>query len=340
MRKIFISLMIFVLIFSIGAQDSPKLAISGNIYTGLRANITKDAQNIYANQDANGTPIWANVRLDYSFDANAGAVLNFRTKANDAISASSGSRVYPFLNRGYVWMKPLKNDLLKIRSGYLWDSDFESSANGWDTASNYEWVTEFVSFPIKNLQLGVTIPTPVSTIKLTDSLKDITYGIVFSPEKVRVSAMGQYGSVEANRSLNFGIDYTGVKNVTMRFEGDLQKIGIKDVGYYQLYQQLGFALANFTPDLQITETIYKDESPIALSVYPNITATFDKMTYYAAVRVDNTIDEFADVSVKAKLSAQYAVSAKSNIKVGAYFTKTVDDTNMIFSPFIQLFASF
>ena len=252
MKKLFIIALLISLVFSsVFADDASKpITFSGNIMTGMRADITKNEQVIYANEDSNSTPIWTNFRLDYVIDKNSGAVWNFRTKGTDVISKNQ-STVYPFLNRGFVWGK-FANGQARVRSGYLWDSDFESSNNAWDTASNYEWVTELVFFPAENLEIGATLPTPYDKMDLDDALKNVTYGIVYSPTGFRFSAMGEYGDVEATRAVNFGVDYTGLKNTLFRVEGDLQQIGYADLGYNQLFQEIGYTFGAITSNIQVT----------------------------------------------------------------------------------------
>lgn len=339
--KKFLAILLCVLFASmIFAQEAaPSIAISGNVYTGLKMDISESAKTIYAWEDANGTPIWANLRFDYSLDKNAGATINLRIKSTDAISSTS-SRAYPFMNRGFIWAK-LADGLFKIRSGYLWDSDFESSNNGWDTASNYEWVTELTAYPIPTLELGATIPTPYNKMDLGDSIKDITYGIVYSPTNFRFSAMGQYGSTDAMRSMNFGADFTGIKNMLIRCEGDLQQIGISDLGYYQLFQQINYTFGKVTPDLQVTEVLSKVSgvSP-TLKFVPNVTAVVNGITLYAQV-IYSFATETPDQSYKqAKVSAVMPINAKCNMKPFAYVTQTLPGTEIVFSPGVQFFASF
>jgi hypothetical protein len=333
MRKFLMICLCFVCgIFAFG-----QVAISGNIFTGLRADISESAQIIYANEDANGTPIWANFRMDYSLDKNAGMTLAFRTKGTDAVSAVS-SRFYPFLNRGFVWVKSL-DGMFRARSGYLWDLDFETNGSAWDTASTYEWTTELVAFPFKDLEVGMVIPTPYNKADLVDSLKNITYGFVYSPANFRFSAMGEYGSVDANRSINFGIDYTGVTNFTARVEGDLQQVGIADVGYYNIGQYVSYKLGAFTPTLSVYEIMYKDGSPTKVTITASDTFVDKAMTYYGEFVYSADTAAFGEALKKVKLSAQMAINTKSNVKIGSYVSMPFGEP-VVVSPFVQFFASF
>lgn len=335
MKKFFI---LILACFCVAAfAQEPTIKFSGNVYTGLRADISESSQQIYANEDSNGTPIWANFRMDYAFDGNAGATLNFRIKGTDVLSKTTGSTFYPFLNRGFVWITS-PDKMFRVRSGFLWDLDFESSANAWDTASSYCWTTELVAFPVKGLELGAIIPTPVDKMGLMDAIMDITYGAVYSSDKFRFSTMMEAGHISSLRSINFGIDYTGIKNTTMRFEGDIQQPGIDGTGYYQLYQQLNYVMDSFTPDIQVTETFYKDGSESLLKVYPNITIVDDKMTYFAGYDFRMSPD-FSNLYNQIKLYSKFAINSKAYIKPGFYVTKD-KNTETVFSPFIEFFASF
>lgn len=331
------ALALFVIGSFTWAEEPPKpIVFSGNVYTGLRADISEDSQVIYANEDSNGTPIWANFRMDYSFDDNAGAVLNFRTKGTDVVSKQQPT-FYPFLNRGFVWGKFFDGQA-RVRSGYLWDSDFESSNNAWDTASNYEWVTEAVIFPAENLEIGATLPTPYDKMDLDDALKNVTYGVVYSPSGFRFSAMGEYGDVEATRSVNFGVDFTKIENVLIRVEGDLQQIGYSDLGYNQLFQEIGYTFGAITSNIQVTEWLYKDGSANKIKLYPNLTLASGDLTYFAGfnLTVTEDVDDFykqLEVSVKAPFNS------KASIKGGSYFTFD-PAADFMFSPYIEFFASF
>jgi hypothetical protein len=338
MKKIFIAVCLVCLAFSFAfADDPPKpVAFSGNVMTGLRADITENEQVIYANEDSNGTPIWSNFRIDYSLDANAGITLNFRTKGTDVVSKEQ-STFYPFLNRGFVWGK-FADGQARVRSGYLWDSDFESSNNAWDTASNYEWVTELVFFPAENLEIGATVPTPYDKMDLDDALKNVTYGIVYSPAGFRFSAMGEYGDVEATRSINFGVDYTGLNNTLLRVEGDLQQVGYADLGYNQLFQEIGYTFGAITSNIQVTEWLYKDGSANKIKLYPNLTLASGDLTYFAGFNL--TITEGVDDLYKqAEVSVKAPFNSKASIKGGSYFTFD-PAADFMFSPYIEFVASF
>ncbi len=336
MKKFFI---LILACFCVAAfAQEPTVKFSGNVYTGLRADISEASQQIYANEDSNGTPIWANFRMDYSLDGNAGAVLNFRTKGTDVLSKTAGTTFYPFLNRGFVWVTS-PDKMFRARSGFLWDLDFESSNNAWDTASSYCWTTELVTFPAKELELGVVIPTPIDKMDLMDSMKDITYGVVYSPDNFRFSIMGEYGHTDALRSMNFGIDYTGIKNTLFRIEGDLQQIGISDVGYYQLFQEASYTMDNIVSDVQFTEYLYKDGSDQYIKFYPNVTVNSDKITYFGAYDFRIDPNDFSNMFNQVKLYSKFAVNSKAYIKPGIYMTKDFA-TDFTFSPFIEFFASF
>jgi len=337
MKKFFILLFSCLLVGILFAEEAPKpIVFSGNVFTGLRADITENSQTIYANEDSNNTPIWANFRVDYSMDENAGITLNFRTKGTDAISSTS-SRFYPFLNRGFVWGK-FADGQGKVRSGYLWDSDFESSNNAWDTASNYEWVTEVSFRPAENLLIGATLPTPYDKMDLDDAMKNITYGVVYSLYGFRFSAMGEYGDVEATRAVNFGIDYTGLKNTLFRVEGDLQQIGYADLGYNQLFQEMAYTFGAITSNISVTEWLYKDGTPNKFKLYPNLTFVNDGITYFAAL--DFTMYEDSDDYYKqVEVSVKAPFNKKAAIKGGSYFTFD-PVTDFMFSPYIEFTASF
>jgi len=325
-----------VVFLIIGIFVFGQATISGNVFTGIRADITNGVGNIYANNDANGTPIWSNFRVDYSLDKNAGLTVNLRTKGTDAVSNVS-SRFYPFLNRGFVWGK-FFDGMVKARVGYLWDSDFESNHNGWDTNDNYEWVAEVTATPFENVEVGFTLPTPYNKMDLVDSLKRITYGVVYSPAGMRFSVMGELGAVDTQRSVNFGFDYSGIDNLLVRVEGDLQQIGIDKVGYYQLYQEVNYNAGSFVPNLQMTEWFYKDGvTPVKVSVVPNVTIPVNGMTVYSQLSYTVTDNDFANAVVQAKGSVQVPLNKKAWWMVGTYVTKNVDIT---ISPFVQLFSSF
>lgn len=331
--KRFLSVLLFALV---GAVLFGQVNFSGNVYTGLRADITDGSSTVYANEDANGTPIWANFRMDYSLDKTAGLTLNFRTKGTDAISVTS-ARFYPFLNRGFVWGTALDGKV-KARVGYLWDSDFETNGNAWDTASNYEWVSEFTFFPVKNVELGVTIPTPHLPTDLVGALQDITYGLVFSPDNFRFSMMGEYGSVPGNRDLNFGVDFTGIKGLILRVEGDLQQLGIDGVGYYQLYQQVNYHVGNLTPDFYVTEVLSKVSGvDPKITAVPNITAVVNGVTLFGSINYSFTTSSLDKATTILKASAQFPFNVKSWFQVGGYVTK---GSTVTYSPFLQMFASF
>ena len=324
---------------SLAAQKVNSIAFSGNVYTGLQADISKSSSKLYAWEDANDTPIWANFRIDYTLDQNAGATLNFRVKSVDAVSTVS-TRSYPFMNRGFVWVKT-PNSMFKVRSGYLWDSDFESSFNAWDTASNYEWVTEFTANPIKGIELGVTVPTAYNKADLVASLQDITYGLVYSPSFGRLSVMGQYGSVDANRDINFGADFTAVKNLLIRLEGDLQQIGIDNKGYYELMPEVSYTLGSFVPDLQVYTFIYKDNvTPTMIKAYPNLTWNEGKFTSFAGFYFNFDPANMNNAYKQLEINTQYTVNAKCHIKPGFYITSANPSTDVVFTPYVEFYAAF
>jgi hypothetical protein len=270
-------------------------------------------------------------------DKNIGLTINFRTKGVDALSAAQGNRFYPFMNRGFVWVK--SNDgMFKVRSGYLWDSDFESSFNAWDTNSNYEWVVEATAFPIKDLELGFTMPTGVNKTDAMDTFKDITYGLVYSPSGLRVSVMAQNGSVDANRSLNFGIDYTAVSKVLVRLEGDLQQIGISGKGYYELMPEASYTIGAFTPDVQMYAFLYKDATPDLFKLYPNLTYVSGKATCFAGFFY-NITKGVTDTYKQLELNVTYATNKKSYVKPGVYITKD-GSKGILVQPYIEFFAAF
>jgi hypothetical protein len=328
-------LTLFGILFSQEAKNP--FSISGNVYTGLRSDITKSSNTIYANENSNGTPIWANVRASYSFDDNAGAVLNFRVKGIDSVFATS-SRFYLFLNRGYIWSK-FAGGQVKIRTGYLWDSDFETSNNGWDTASNYEWVTEATFNPAKNLEIGATLPTPYDgKTSLEDSAKNTTYGVLYSPTNFRLSIMGEYGATESNRDVNFGVDFTGIKNTLFRIEGDLQQIGFSDLGYNQLFQETSYTFGSVTSDIQVTEYLYKNGDSNKFKIYPNILFVNNGVSYYTALNV-TLIKGSSDIYKQIEVSAKKNINPKTSIKGGSYFTFD-PSSDFMFSPYLEFIATF
>jgi len=336
MRKFIVFMVaLFVGMFAFGQS----VAFSGNVYTGLRADISNGSGTIYANEDANGTPIWTNFRADYSLDSNAGLVLNFRIKGTD-VNSKNQSTFYPFLNRGYVWAKSV-DGTMRVRSGYLWDSDFESSWNAWDTNSNYEWVTELAFFPVKNVELGATLPTPYNKMDLVDSFKDTTFGIVFSPDHFRFSTMAQYGSTIANRSMNFGVDFTGIDKFLLRFEGNLQQVGITNQGFNQLYQQIDFNFGLISPDLQVMEVFSKAPGvDPTVTFTPNATIDYNGITYYGQYAYSFISNNVSQASNQIKVYAQIPLNKKAWYQLGGYVAKSNPNIDVVYSPFVQFFAAF
>jgi hypothetical protein len=330
--------LVFFIVLFVGFSVYAQVVFSGNVYTGFRADFSKDVKTIYANEDANGTPIWTNFRMDYSLEPNAGMTINFRTKGTDTVSSSS-PRFYPFLNRGFVWVK--SNDgMFRARSGYLWDLDFETNGGGWDTASSYEWTSEFVMFPTKDLEVGFVVPTAYNKSNFYDAMDNITYGVVYSPTNFRFSAMGEYGSIDANRSFNFGVDYTGVKNLTLRVEGDLQQVGINNVGYNQLYQAVSYTNNGFTPGLSVAEYFYKDGTETKINSTVSGKVVDKTFTYYGEFAFNFNPSAIDNAYKQVKVSVQKDTNAKSHVKAGSYFNKASSDADLVVSPFVEFFASF
>lgn len=336
--KLFLAITLALLAaLSLGAEGT--VALSGNVEAGLKADIAPAGSSIYAWTDNNGAPVWINTRIDYSLDGNAGLTINFRTKGTDTVSSGS-ARFYPFLNRGFVWAK-FAEGLVKVRSGYLWDLDFESSFNGWDTANTYEWTSEVTVYPMEGLELGAIIPTPYDKMPLEDALKNMTYGVAWTPSFGRVSAMFELGATDAQRSANFGVDFTAIPGLTLRVEGDLQQVGIEKAGYYQLFGQASLALGALTPDVQVTGTISKTGGPTAIKVYPNVSLKAGEYTLFAGLAYSAA--DAADIGKAAKvleLNARKALNKKAWMQGGAYFAMPAAGGDMTTSPYVNFVASF
>ncbi len=332
-RVIFVVFICLISIFAVFAEE-PTVKISGNIYAGLKADITEEGSQIYAWEDSNGTPIWANFRVDASSEF-AGATLNLRA-TDTGISQAVNGRALPFVNRAFLWART-KNDYFKVRTGYLWDSDFESSYNAWDTASNYEWVTELSSMPLPFLKLGVTVPTPWNKAELIASLQNITYGIAVTPPGFRISVMGEYGAEDALRSINYGIDCTLVPNLLIRTEGDFQQLGVPGAGYYELFEQVAYTILDaLTIDMQAYEWLYKDGTPNKFVVYPNVTLLNKGVSYFVGAKFtiqDEAVAKEFEASVKAPIAKNVSV------KGGAYVT-AAPETPTAFSPYVEFVGTF
>lgn len=342
--KIFVVIVLAMMAVGAFGQDAPAapppmVALSGNVAAGLKADISAKTSSVYAWDDNDGFPIQINTRFDFNLDPNAGVTVNFRTRGTGQSVGSSG-RGIPYLNRGLVWVKAL-DGLVKMRTGYLWDTDYESSFNAWDTVTSLEWCSSVDFFPAPGLELGFVVPTPLSGgLKVDDALKDVMYGAVWTPSFGRVSVMAQAGSVDANRSLNFGVDFTAIEKLTLRFEGDLQQVGIDKAGYYQLFQQVNYNFGLFTPDIQVTEVLQKATDAVKVNTYTSVYSTLNGITYGAAFAF-NFDPKAPDQAYKqAEVNVRVKPNAKSWVQGGAYLTMATPSADPVVSPYINFFASY
>jgi hypothetical protein len=332
MKRFLILAMLALLALGIQAEGA---VFSGNVDVGLKADLSSDASTIYGFSDNAGFPLQINTRVDYALDQNAGLTVNFRTRGTGQSIGTSG-RGIPYLNRGLVWAK-FMDGAVKVRAGYLWDTDYESSWNAWDTGTVLEWCTSVDFFPTKELQIGFVVPAPTGAIPADVAIKNTTVGINWTPSFGRVSVMAEYGATDADRSLNFGVDLNIVKGATIRLEGDLQQIGIDKAGYYQLFQQAGYSFGPVYAEMQITEVISKIDAPLKVNLLPNVATKIGDFSLYGQFAYNVIGDDMAGAFKQVKVSAKKALNAKSWVAVGSYLT--MGDIPKV-SPYINLFAGY
>lgn len=337
MRKIAVVVLMAIGGFLFAQDVLSAIAFSGTVNVGLKADISDTSSTLYAWDDLDGAPIRVNFRLDYNYDANAGATVNLRSTGTGQSLGSSG-RAIPYINRALAWAK-FFDGFIKVRAGYLWDTDYESSYNAWDTLSVLEWCTSVDFFPMDGLEFGVVLPTPLAAFSLMDSLLDLSYGLNWNIKDVgRISAMFQVGSVEAKRSLNFGIDMTAIPNLLIRVEGDCQQLGIETAGYYQLYQEVAYTMEGFTPGVRVYELISKTGASMVVSPDVYASMVVEGVTFAGGLKTN--ISDGTVGSSQARVFASYKPNKKSTIRVGAYGSMASLTSSVVFSPFVNFVMAF
>jgi len=330
-------MMAIISIGSIFAQEANPIVFSGNVSSGLKVSFSDTGNYAFAFADDAGSPFRINFRMDYNFDDNAGLTVNLRSTATGQ-SLGASSRAIPYVNRGFAWVK-FFDGKMRVRSGYLWDTDYESDGNAWDTASVLEWCTSLDFYPIDGMEVGLVVPTSIYGRSLESTVLDTTYGLNWNiTDFGRISAMFQYGSVVANRSLNFGLNYTGIKGLSVKLEGDLQQIGIDDIGYYQLYESMSYSESNMSGTLAVTECIFKSSDYHVVTPSISFSGTFDWVTItLEAATIIGADMSFGTTTLEANMA--YHPNPKSTIKIGVndYILTTGENVIVPFVNFVMGF---